>query len=455
LKLYNTLSKNLEEFTPIDPSNVRMYVCGPTVYDRPHLGNARSVVVYDVLYRLLVKLYGMDNVTYARNITDVDDKINARALELGVSIQELTSKTHKEFTSDMEYLGCQRPNHEPKATEHIQQIIEIAEKLIGNGNAYVSNDHVYFDVTSFDEYGELSGRNLDDMLEGVRIDVSENKKHPGDFVLWKPASKKDDKSSVFESPWGPGRPGWHIECSAMSKNFLGEDFDIHGGGADLVFPHHTNEIAQSRCAHKGSKYARFWVHNGFLTVGGEKMSKSLGNFTNLGHFIDQNIKGEIVRFMLLSSHYRKPLDYNEKALYDATETMDYFYRALSNLDNGKVESSEEFISHLKDDLNISESVVYMRELAKNIHKSDSDADKQKYASMLKACGNLIGILEEDSSAWFKSGKKIDEAYILDMIEKRDQAKAAKDFARADQIRDELKSKGIGLEDKPDGSVGWR
>lgn len=455
MKLYNTLSKKLEEFTPIDASNVRMYVCGPTVYDRPHLGNARSVVVYDVLYRLLTHTYGKDKVTYARNITDVDDKINARALELGISIQELTSKTYEEFKSDMEYLGCLRPNHEPKATEHISHIIEIAEKLIENGNAYVANNHVYFDVTSFDEYGELSGRSLSDMIAGARIEVSEDKKHPGDFVLWKPASENDDASSVFDSPWGPGRPGWHIECSAMSKNFLGEDFDIHGGGADLIFPHHTNEIAQSRCAHQGSKYARFWVHNGFLTVGGDKMSKSLGNFTNLGHFIDKDIKGEIVRLMLLSAHYRKPLDYNEKTLYDSTETMDYFYRALSNIETRAVDIPEEFLDHLKDDMNISESIAYMRHLAKEIHKSDSDPEKQKYASELKACGNLLGLLNENADIWLKGNTAIDETYVLEMIEKRREAKASRDFALADQIRDELKAKGIELEDKPDGSVDWR
>jgi cysteinyl-tRNA synthetase len=455
MKFYNTLSGTLQNFIPINKKQIKMYVCGPTVYDRPHLGNARSVVIYDVLYRFLCFTYGKDKVTYVRNITDVDDKINARALELGTSIQELTSSIYEIFQSDMKYLHCLSPTHEPKATEHIKEMIDIIEKLIKNKHAYVKNNHVYFDVMSMDNYGALSGRSLDEMISGVRIEVSEDKKNPGDFVLWKPSSSKDDKSSIFDSPWGPGRPGWHIECSAMSNVFLGETFDIHGGGADLIFPHHTNEIAQSVCAFPGSKYANFWIHNGFLTVNGAKMSKSLGNFINVQDFIDGDISGEIVRYMLLSTHYRKPFDYNKKALYDATEMIDYFYRALDNLETYKVDVPEEFISYLSDDLNLSEAFSYMRELAKNIHKAKTNSNKEIFASMLRACGNLLGFFAQEPSEYFYNKKTIDKKYIASMIEKRKKAKLDKDWALADQIRNELKEQGIELEDNPDGSTNIR
>lgn len=455
MKLYNTLTNKLETFIPLNEGKVTMYVCGPTVYDRPHIGNARSVVVYDMLYRILMHIYGAENVTYARNITDVDDKINVRAKELGITIQELTSKVYEEFQSDMQYLGALSPNHEPKATEHIQDIIEIVEILIKNGNAYVSGDHVYFDVTSDPNYGELSGRNLDDMMAGARVEVAEDKKHPGDFVLWKPASPKDDPSSVFASPWGNGRPGWHIECSAMSRNYLGTDFDIHGGGADLIFPHHTNEIAQSTCAFKGSKYAKYWVHNGFLTVEGEKMSKSLGNFHTLGHFMDKDIKGEVMRYLLLSTHYRKPLDYNEKALYDSQETLEYLYRSLLGIETQDTEIPSEFIDNLTDDMNTSEAFAYLRELAKSINKSDNSEEKKNLASKLKACGNLLGFLQTDPAEFLKSNNDIDETYVLEMISKRKEAKAQKNWALADQIRSELEAAGIELEDHPDGSTSWR
>jgi cysteinyl-tRNA synthetase len=455
MKLYNTLTNTLEEFTPLEAGKVKMYVCGPTVYDRPHIGNARSVVVYDMLYRILMHIYGQDNVTYVRNITDVDDKINVRAKELSITIQELTSRIYSQFQSDMKYLGALNPTYEPKATEHISNIIEIIEILIKNGNAYVAKDHVYFDVTSDKNYGELSGRNLDDMIAGARIEVVEDKKHPGDFVLWKPASQKDDPSSVFKSPWSDGRPGWHIECSAMSRSFLGTDFDIHGGGADLIFPHHTNEIAQSTCAFKGSKYAKYWIHNGFLTVNGEKMSKSLGNFYTLGEFIDKGIKGEVMRYLLLSTHYRKPLDYNEKALYDAKETIEYLYRSLSGLNLEKVEAPSEFINHLKDDLNTSEAFAYLRELAKNINKTDDNAEKIKLGSALKACGSLLGFLNQNPKDFLSGNKDVDESYILERIARRKEAKANKDWALADQIRSELDTIGIELKDHQDGSTSWR
>lgn len=452
MKLHNTLSNKLEEFIPIDSKNIKMYVCGPTVYDRPHIGNARSVVVYDTLYRVLKKIYG--NVTYVRNITDVDDKINARALELGITIQELTSGTYKEFHSDMAYLGCLNPTHEPKATAHIKGMIDIIEKLIESNHAYVVANHVYFDVTSARDYGVLSGRTLDEMIAGARVEVSEDKKHPGDFVLWKPVSEKDDASSIFDSPWGKGRPGWHIECSAMSSHFLGQEFDIHGGGADLIFPHHTNEIAQSCSAFPGSKFAKFWVHNGFLTVEGAKMSKSLGNFLSLEYFIDKKIHGEIVRYWLLSTHYRKPIDFNEKALYDATESMNYLYRAIENIETVEVDIPKEFIEYLKDDMNIAAAFRYMHGLAKHVNKSENMEEKISYANQLKACGNLLGILKEYPQKWFINSN-IDAAYVEELIEKRKTAKQNKEWALADKIRAELHDIGIEIEDHKDGSTSWR
>jgi cysteinyl-tRNA synthetase len=454
VKLHNTLSNKLEEFIPIDNKNIKIYVCGPTVYDRPHIGNARSVVVYDVLYRLLIELYGKNHVTYVRNITDVDDKINARAKELGITIQELTSATYKEFHSDMEYLGCLNPTHEPKATQHIKGMIKIIESLIEKNHAYAVAGHVYFDVTSAKNYGTLSRRTLDEMISGARVEVGENKKHPGDFVLWKPVSQKDDKSSIFESPWGPGRPGWHIECSAMSSHFFGQEFDIHGGGADLIFPHHTNEIAQSCSAFPGSKFAHYWVHNGFLTVDGAKMSKSLGNFLTMNHFMDQNIHGEIVRYWLLSTHYRKPIDFNEKAIYDATETMNYLYRSLENIAVEKTEIPEEFIGYLKDDMNTAGAFSYLHILAKNIYKAQDLEEKTLNANRLKACGNLLGILHYNPKDWF-AAEDIDINYINELIEKRKTAKQMKNWALADQIRNELRKLDIEIEDHKDGSTSWR
>jgi len=448
-----------------------MYVCGPTVYDRPHIGNARSVVVYDTLYRVLMHEYGAENVTYVCNITDVDDKINARATELGVTIQELTSKVYEEYREDMAYLNCLIPTYEPRATEHIKDIIDINEKLIANGHAYVSEGHVYFDVTSARDYGCLSGRNLDEMVAGSRVEVSENKKHPGDFVLWKPASPRDDKSSVFESPWGPGRPGWHIECSAMSHHFLGADFDIHGGGADLIFPHHTNEIAQSCCAFPGSSFARFWVHNGFLTVNGEKMSKSLRNFKTVHDLAQDGVKGEVIRYLLLSTHYRKPLDFNDKAVYDAKESLDYLYRVVGSVpdilqeqnsgmtamvssfrmeQSADAEPIKTFLSHLQDDLNTPAALHYMHDLAKQINKTE---DKAELTRRLIECGNLIGLLLVPD--WFKSDNTLDAQHIEALIAKRIDAKKSRQFDIADGIRAELLALGVEIEDKQDGTSIWR
>ncbi|MFN7610588.1 MAG: cysteine--tRNA ligase, partial [bacterium] len=335
LRLTNTLTRREEIFTPIDPAHVKMYVCGPTVYARPHLGTARSVVVYDMLYRLLRHEYG--EVRYVRNITDVDDKINAAATERGITIQALTAEVTAQFHADMEALGVLRPDVEPKATEHIAQMITLIETLIARGFAYEAQGHVLFDVQRDKDYGVLSRRSVEDMLAGARVEVAPYKKYAGDFVLWKPVSDKDDPSSVFDSPWGKGRPGWHIECSAMSAAHLGREFDIHGGGADLMFPHHENEIAQSTCAHPESRYARFWVHNGFLTVNGEKMSKSLGNFITVHDLLQRGVKGEVIRFALMSTRYNEPLDWTEKLLGDAAKVMDRMYRQSAE---SRVESRE-------------------------------------------------------------------------------------------------------------------
>ena len=442
LSLYNTLTRKKEAFAPIDDKNVRMYVCGPTVYDRPHLGNARSVVVYDVLYRLLCHVYGDAHVTYVRNITDVDDKINAAAKANGEAISALTGRIEKYFHADMAALNCLPPTQEPHATHHIKQMVAIIEKLIAGGHAYVAQGHVLFSVTSYKDYGALSGRKLDDLIAGARVEVESYKKNPGDFVLWKPAEAGDDASSVFESPWGPGRPGWHIECSAMSGEYLGDHFDIHGGGADLMFPHHENEIAQSRCAAPGSQFANVWVHNGFLTVNGEKMSKSLGNFVTVKDLLDKGVQGEVIRLALLSAKYSEPLDWNEKLVHDAKTTLDKWYRVLDRHSReggnpGSQQPSSDFIAALSDDLNLPKAISLM-------HTASPEE--------LHAMGNLLGLLQQSPETWFK-GAADDGVEFL--INARIEAKKAKNWAEADEIRKALAGQGIILEDKPDGTTDWR
>ncbi len=478
LNLYNTLTREKAAFTPIDASNVRMYVCGPTVYARPHLGNARSVVVYDALFRLLQHLYGSDQVTYARNITDVDDKINVAARERGITIQALTQEITAAFHADTKALNCLRPSIEPRATEHIDHIIALIEQLIAKGNAYAAQGHVLFDVTSQSanhhwQYGMLSGRNIEEMEAGARIEVASYKKNPGDFVLWKPSLEGDDESSKFQSPWGVGRPGWHIECSAMSTTHLGKEFDIHGGGADLKFPHHENEIAQSCCAYPESRYAHYWVHNGFLTVNGEKMSKSLGNFIILHELLDQGIKGEVIRLALLMSKYNEPMDWNDKLVSDAQKLLDKGYRVIGESDvgdqgaenrhpeeakltkdlpsRGTIDPSaapqdDAFLQALCDDLNTPKAL--------SVLQSELMGD----ASQLKAAGDLLGIFQHDPEQWFKGAAGRDglsESEIEAQIQARKDAKANKDYALSDQIRDELKAQGVILEDKPGGAVEWR
>ncbi len=451
LFLYNTLTRKKEQFIPINQDRIGMYVCGPTVYGPPHIGNARSAVIYDVLYRLLQNIYGESNVLYVRNITDVDDKINERAKELGISIKELTKTTTAIFHDHMEYVKCLRPNIEPRATEHIDDMIDIISKLIKLRHAYLANDHVYFDITSYKEYEKLTGRKIEEMIAGARIDIAEAKKHPGDFVLWKPSSKNDDKSSVFTSPWGDGRPGWHIECSAMSHRFLGENFDIHGGGVDLIFPHHTNEIAQSCCAFKKSKFANYWVHNGFLTVNGEKMSKSLNNFITIEDLRTKKIKGEIIRYFLLSTHYSKPLDFNDKAIYDATESVNYLYRAIAQYNDGSMKEllNEDFVAILSNDLNISEAFRYLHEKAKDLYKETNPTKKEDIASIIKSCANLLGLLNHTNDEWFLSG--VDSTLIEKLIAERQKAKENQNWQEADRIRSELLSMNVTIEDTKAGT----
>ncbi|WP_103897339.1 cysteine--tRNA ligase [Rickettsia fournieri] len=451
--LYNTLSRTKEVFNPQDQANVKMYVCGPTVYDNPHIGNSRSGVVYDLLYRIVIKIFGEKAVKYVRNITDVDDKIIDRAALLGVTIDELTDKVTKEFHKNMAYLGCMLPSIEPKATKHIDVMIAIIERLIAKDHAYIADNHVYFDVLSAPNYTELSNRNLEEMFEGVHVENSKTKKNPQDFVLWKPAKQNESANMNFESPWGLGRPGWHIECSAMSYKYLGENFDIHGGGADLIFPHHTNEIAQSRCAFPNSTYAKYWVHNGFLTVNGEKMSKSLGNFITVRDLMDKQIQGEVVRLFLLSSHYRRPLDYNDKAIEDAKKTLDYWYRAIENINVQKIDLPHDFMQSLLDDINTPLAVKIINDYAKVVFISKTEEERQLNASAIITCANFIGLMNKTPHEWFNSG--VDKLYINELVNKRLEAKKQKNWLLADQIRNQLLEEKIILEDQPDGTTIWR
>ncbi len=442
--LYNTLSRRKE---PVgEKTFLGMYVCGPTVYDRPHLGNARSVVVYDVLFRLLRHCYGPEQVTYVRNITDVDDKINARARERGIAIHTLTQEVTAAFHHNVEALGCLPPTIEPRATHHIAEMIEMTERLIAGGYAYVDAGHVLFNVTSPSHgnwrYGILSRRNAEEQEAGARVAVESYKRHPGDFVLWKPADAQDDASSVFESPWGRGRPGWHIECSAMATRYLGADFDIHGGGADLMFPHHENEIAQSCCAHPASSYARLWVHNGFLTVNGEKMSKSLGNFITVHDLLERGVRGEVIRFALMSTQYAKPLDWTEKLLEDSAKQLEKFYRTMGGVPQ-RPEVSSELVDALADDMNVPKALSLLHGMP---------------ADQLKASGALLGILQSDTGAWSdkRTAKpsEIDGVDIAARVVARTAAKQAKDWTEADRIRGELQAMGITLKDHPDGTTTW-
>ena len=448
LSLYNSLSRQKEVFKPLVPGHARVYACGPTVYSYAHIGNARMAVVFDLLARVLRGIY--PKVTYVSNITDVDDKINKAAQENGETIYALTKRITEDFQSGMKSINCLAPTHEPRVTDNMLEIIDTISKLIENGNAYVAEGHVLFDVKSYAEYGSLSNRSVDEMLAGARIEVAPYKKNSGDFVMWKPASANDDESAKFQSPWGVGRPGWHIECTAMSTKLLGETYDIHGGGADLMFPHHENEIAQGVCAHKGSEYAKIWVHNGFLTVEGEKMSKSLGNFVTLRELLDTGVNGEVIRYALLSTHYRKPLDWSSKLLADAKKIVDGFYR-LPEIESAVAEPSAEVLGFLEDDLNISKTYAFLSECLSEFNKNSDAEVARKLRNNLK----FLGFLEQTADEYFGRDDVGEEAEIDALIAARKQAKADKDFTKADVVRAQLDALGIIIDDKRDGTTEWR
>jgi cysteinyl-tRNA synthetase len=450
---YNTLSREKEAFTPLDPANVRMYVCGPTVYDYVHIGNAVPVVAFDVLFRLLRHLFGEDCVTYVRNITDVDDRIIERAAETDQDIGELTARTALAYQRDMAALMNLPPSVEPRATDHIEHMIAMIETLVQNGHAYEAEGHVLFRVKSDDGYGSLSGRALEDMIDGARVEVAPYKEYAGDFVLWKPS---DDGVPGWDSPWGRGRPGWHIECSAMSKAYLGETFDIHGGGIDLVFPHHENEIAQSSCSHGGAPLANVWMHNGFITVEGQKMSKSLGNFFTV-HELLEEWPGEVLRYTLLAGHYRQPLDWTQKGMTQARQNVDRLYTALRGL--GDVEAtpeqpSEKLVVALRDDLNTPLALSVLHDLAGQANRASDDRDKARIKGELLAGAALLGLLQQPVADWFQGGDDLDGDVIEALITQRVEARKNKDFAESDRIRDALAEQGVILEDGPQGTT-WK
>ncbi len=458
LHLHNTLSRQKESFEPIDAGNVRMYACGPTVYGDIHIGNARPIVVFDVLYRVLRHVYGPDHVTYARNITDVDDKINARAKELGVAIETLTAETSLQLASDTVALGCLRPDEEPRATDHIAEMQAMIQRLLDSGNAYEADGHVLFHVPSMPDYGELSRRSRDELVAGARVEVAPYKRDPADFVLWKPSAPD---LPGWDSPWGRGRPGWHLECSAMTEKHLGKEFDIHAGGIDLVFPHHENEIAQSRCANPGTGFARYWLHNGYLQSEGEKMSKSLGNFYTVKDLLTE-FPGEAIRLLLLQTHYRQPLDFTKDGLRQAKEMLDRFYgalrgRSLQELDSGGVDADDPVAAALSNDINTPDALRLLHETLSQVNKATGD--KLALQQTLRRRAALMGLLQRDPEDWFKSAGGShagpSDQDIEDRIAARHAARARKDFAESDRIRDELKAEGIILEDKPGGVTEWR
>ncbi|MBT8075296.1 MAG: cysteine--tRNA ligase [Gammaproteobacteria bacterium] len=455
LLLYNTLKREKQVFVPQDPERVTMYACGPTVYNYAHIGNARPAVIFDLLFRVLSSLY--PKVVYARNITDVDDKINASAAEEGVPIEVISRRYSDAYHEDMGALGVGLPSIEPRATEHIPQMIDMIEHLIASGHAYEVEGHVLFSVESFDAYGALSGRDVGEMLAGARIEVADFKRHPGDFVLWKPSV---DPQPGWDSPWGWGRPGWHLECSVMSEYHLGETIDIHGGGQDLVFPHHENEIAQSVCAHGGKTFARYWMHNGFVTFNKRKMSKSLGN-TLVVHELLKHTRGEVLRYLLLSAHYRQPLDWSEEALARVQRTVDRVYGVIRDAEakfgplKAASSPSGEFMSALLDDLNTPEALAELNSEARRLANAKDIEDARISAGRLLAAAALIGLFQQDPQSWLAGDTQgLDDALIDALIEERNASREQKNFARADEIRDQLQEMGIVLEDSADGTR-WR
>ena len=448
LRLHNTLTRGKEDFIPLDPAHVRVYACGPTVYDRIHVGNARPIVVFDVLVRLLRRLY--PNVTYVRNITDVDDKIIARASERGISIGELCETTITNFHADIEALGALPPDHEPRATEFVDEMIDMISDLIAKGHAYEAEGHVLFSVKTMPEYGGLSQRSMDDMIAGARVEVAPYKRDAADFILWKPSN---DDQPGWSNPFSStrGRPGWHIECSAMARHYLGHEFDIHAGGLDLIFPHHENEIAQSCCAHDTKIMAKYWLHNGFVTMGEEKMSKSLGNLIMAGEAIAAH-RGETVRAALLAAHYRAPVALPDTAMTEAKNVLDRLYRAVAGVNTSADAVDDVFVAALADDLNTPAAMARLHELASAANKGDKDA-----AVALKSSSALLGLLEQNADEWAKqagSAESLDDALIETKIEARITARRERNFALADQIRDELAEAGVVLEDGPEGTI-WR
>lgn len=455
IQLYNTLTRGKQAFEPLDPGRVTLYVCGPTVYNFAHVGNARPAVIFDLLRQVLELHYS--EVVYARNITDVDDKINAAAAESGVPIEQISARFTAAYLEDMQRLGVRLPTVQPRATGHIRQMIRMIGRLIESGHAYVAEGHVLFAIESYADYGALSRRDMREMIAGARVEVAPYKRHAGDFVLWKPSV---DAQPGWDSPWGWGRPGWHLECSAMAETHLGETIDIHGGGQDLIFPHHENEIAQSVCAHGGRPFARYWLHNGFVTIEKRKMSKSLGN-TLVVHELLKTWPGEVMRYLLLSAHYRQPLDWSDLELERARRTLDRLYGVLRAASDrfGPFEPSERpgaaLLEALCDDLNTPVALAELNRVARDLAKADDAPRARALGAELLADGALLGLLRQSANDWFSAGASGEEtAQIEHLIEQRNAARAARDFAAADRIRDELSGMGIVLEDAG-GQTRWR
>ena len=445
--LTNNLNNKKEKFVPINEKKVGMYVCGPTVYDNPHIGNARPLVIFDILFKVLKYKYGKNSVTYVRNITDIDDKIIKSSNENKITISDLTQKIIKTFRDDCIFLNCETPSEQPKATDHIDLMIKMISELISKGFAYEKNKHVYFQVNKFSDYGKLSNKKIEDLIAGSRVEISENKKSPEDFVLWKPSI---DNEPFWDSPWGKGRPGWHLECSAMSKKFLGNEFDIHAGGIDLIFPHHENEIAQSRCVNDSKVFANYWVHNAFITISNEKMSKSQGNILRIKDFREKT-NGQVLRLALMSSHYKQPLDWNEKLLQECNNTIEKWYNVYLPLKKN-YNIPDNILLPLYDDLNTPGYIANLHKLFDKANEGD-DIDRKIFIS---AC-NFIGILNQTKEEWvdFKNKKSlISENIILKKIKLRNKARENKDYKEADKIRNELLDKGVLIEDK-NGKTSWK
>ena len=452
--LHDTLRGQKVAFEPLVPGEVTMYLCGPTVYNYAHIGNARPAVVFDVLARLLRRSY---KLTFARNITDVDDKINAAAKELGKPIEEITERFIKVYNEDMAVLGVLPPDVEPRATHHIAEMIAMIGELLDKGFAYEAEGHVLFDVSSNDAYGQLSKRNLREMIAGSRVEVAPYKKSAHDFVLWKPSTPD---LPGWESPWGRGRPGWHIECSAMAEKHLGRTIDIHAGGQDLVFPHHENELAQSTCVHDGEPFARYWLHNGFLSIEHEKMSKSLGNVM-LVHDLIKTIPGEVIRLALMSAHYRQPLDWSDELISSAKRTLDRLYGALRGInvsadERASAEPPPAVVAALEDDINTPKARAEVSNLMRELNKADDEGERSRLAATLLSAGDLLGLLQMDAEQWFTGAVEgdISDHEVESLLAKRNEARKAKDFAAADAIREQLAASGISIEDGPSGTR-WR